>query len=75
MPKLKYIGGGERDVKVPGFDCRVTDGDIIDAPDFQPDGVSALDWGQWYWEPVTGSKTSAKVDKILNVTSDPAKGK
>lgn len=68
MPKLRYTGGGERDVRVPGFEAHVADGDVIDAPDFQPDGISPLDWGQPYWEPVEGKPAA----KAVKVTSDPA---
>ncbi len=59
---------------VPLLNREVADGETVEVPDTQPDG-SPLVWPETTWEPVTDSGTKAKVDKILNVTSGPAKGK
>ena len=50
MSKVKNISGGPLDV--PLLDRQVEGGEVVDVPDFQPDGVSAIIWPGDKWEPV-----------------------
>ena len=53
MGKYKNISGGPLDLVVPGFEAQVEDGETVDIPDFQPDGVSPIIVPANRWEPVT----------------------
>ena len=59
MSKYKNISGGALDVRVPGFECYAEAGDVIDIPDFQPDGTSPIIVPPDKWEPVKATKKSA----------------
>ena len=57
MSKVRLRPGyGPRDVRVPGFEAHVEDGEVIDVPDFQPDGESVIVWPEATWEPVAEPK-------------------
>jgi len=53
MSKYKNISGGPLELAVPGLGGLVEDGEIVDIPDFQPDGVSPIVVPLNRWEPVT----------------------
>ena len=59
MSKVKNISGGPLDV--PFLDRTVGDGEVIDVPDVQADGVSPLTWSAAHWEPAADAK-AAKAD-------------
>jgi hypothetical protein len=60
MSQVRNISGGPLDV--PLLDRVVEDGETVDVPDVQADGVSPIVWPANRWEPVVDkpSKTSAK---------------
>ena len=58
MSKVKNISGGPLDV--PLLDRVVDDGEIVDVPDVQADGVSPIVWPENRWQPVT-DKPAAKI--------------
>jgi hypothetical protein len=62
MSKVKNISGGPLDV--PLLDRVVEDGEIVEVPDVQADGVSPIVWPPNRWEPVTvkPAKSAAKAD-------------
>jgi hypothetical protein len=60
MTKYKNISGGELDLVVPGLQCHVEDGEVVDIPDFQPDGVSPIVVPPNRWEPVPEPKVRAE---------------
>jgi hypothetical protein len=53
MSKYRNISGGGLDLAVPGRWRHVEDGEIVDIPDFQPDGVSPIVVPPDKWAPVT----------------------
>ena len=55
--KVKNISGGPLDV--PLLDRTVEDGEMVDVPDVQADGVSPLTWSPAHWEPVTDTAPKA----------------
>ena len=57
MSKVKNISGGPLDV--PLLDRVVDDGEIVDVPDVQADGVSPIVWPENRWEPVADKKPSS----------------
>ena len=60
MAKYKNISGGDLDISIPGVAQNfVEDGEIINIPEFQPDGVSPIDVPLNRWEPVTEPKAKA----------------
>jgi hypothetical protein len=59
MGKFKNISGGPLDLRVPGLERFVEDGEIIDIPDFQPDGESPIVVPLNRWEPVTDKPAKA----------------
>lgn len=64
MSKYRNISGGELDLIVPGLELRgVEDGDVVDIPDFQPDGVSPIVVPLNRWEPVAEPKIAAEKSK------------
>jgi hypothetical protein len=63
MGKYKNISGGSLDLVVPGLQCYVDDGEIVDIPDFQPDGVSPIEVPLNRWEPVTDKPAKASAAK------------
>jgi hypothetical protein len=66
MPKYKNISGGRLDLSIPGLGQQsAEDGEIVDIPAFQLDGVSPLVVPPNRWEPVPdkpAAKTSANAD-------------
>ena len=61
MAKYKNISGGGLDINIPGISQNfVEDGEIIDIPDFQPDGVSPIAVPLNRWEPVAPPKVAAE---------------
>jgi hypothetical protein len=59
MSKVRNVSGGPLDV--PLLDRVVEDGETVDVPDVQADGVSPIVWPGNRWEPVTDKK-AAKAD-------------
>jgi hypothetical protein len=57
MSKVKNISGGSLDVPLLGR--AVEDGEIVEVPDVQADGVSPIVWPGNRWEPVTDTKPKA----------------
>jgi hypothetical protein len=49
MSLVKNISGGPLDVPILGR--VVEDGEVVEVPDFQPDGVSPIVWPPNRWEP------------------------
>jgi hypothetical protein len=62
VSKVKNISGGPR--YVPLLDREVADGETVDVPDVQADGVSPVTWPEATWEPVPDkpAKAAAKTD-------------
>lgn len=62
MSKVKNISGGELDVPLLGRS--VADGEVVDVPDVQADGVSPIVWPPDKWQPVADkpAKAAAKAD-------------
>ena len=61
MSKVKNVSGGAR--YVPLLDREVADGEVVDVPDVQADGVSPIVWPERVWEPVQDKpKAAAKAD-------------
>jgi hypothetical protein len=54
----KNISGGPLDV--PLLDRVVEDGETVDVPDVQADGVSPIIWPANRWEPVAPPKVTAE---------------
>ena len=53
MSKYRNISGGDLDISIPGVaQVFVADGEVIDIPEFQPDGVSPIVVPTDKWEPV-----------------------
>lgn len=50
MSKVRNISGGDLDV--PLLDRVVADGETVEVPDFQADGMSPVVWPPNRWEPV-----------------------
>ncbi len=44
--KVRNVSGGDLDVRAPGFERLVGDGETVDVPEFQPDGESPVEWDQ-----------------------------
>ena len=63
MAKYKNISGGPLDLRVPGFERVVEDGETVDIPDFQPDGESPIVVPPGRWEPVDLSVKPEKAAK------------
>jgi hypothetical protein len=59
LSKYRNISGGELDLRVPGFEAVVAADEVVDIPDFQPDGESPIIVPAGKWEPVTEKKTRA----------------
>ena len=59
MSTVKNISGGPLDV--PLLDRVVDDGEILEVPDVQPDGVSPIVWPPDKWQPVK-TKTAKSTD-------------
>ncbi len=57
MSKVKNISGGPLDV--PLLDRVVEDGETVDVPDVQADGVSPVVWPANRWEPVADKPAKA----------------
>jgi hypothetical protein len=51
MSRVKNVSGGPLDV--PLLDRVVEDGETVEVPDVQADGVSPIVWPPNRWEPVT----------------------
>jgi hypothetical protein len=64
MSRVKNVSGGGLEVRAPGFERWVDDGEIVEVPDTQPDGESPLEWNPRQWQPVTAkeAKAAAKDD-------------
>jgi hypothetical protein len=60
MPKVKNISGGAR--YVPLLDREVADGEVVDVPDVQGDGVSPVVWPSATWQPVKDTKAKTATD-------------
>ena len=60
MSTVKNISGGPLDV--PLLDRVVDDGETLEVPDVQPDGVSPIVWPPDKWQPVKPSKSAGKAD-------------
>ena len=62
MSKVKNISGGPLDV--PLLDRVVEDGEIVEVPDVQADGVSPVVWPENRWQPVQdkAAKSAGKAD-------------
>ena len=56
MPRIRNISGGW--LSSPWLPQDTEAGEIVDAPAFQPDGVSTLTWPPDKWEPVTDATAS-----------------
>ena len=57
MSRRKNVSGGPLDV--PLLDRVVEDGEIVEVPDVQADGVSPIVWPENRWQPVTDKKPSS----------------
>jgi hypothetical protein len=62
LPKYKNISGGPLDLSVPGFECHVEDGDVVDIPAFQPDGESPIVVPENRWQAVKEKASTGKAD-------------
>jgi hypothetical protein len=61
VAKYKNISGGQLYISIPGVAQEyVEDGETIDIPEFQPDGVSPIDVPPNRWEPVAPPKVTAE---------------
>jgi hypothetical protein len=58
MAKVKNISGGAR--YVPLLDREVADGEVVDVPDVQGDGVSPVVWPSATWQPVKDTPPKGK---------------
>ena len=58
MSLRKNISGGPLDV--PLLDRRVEDGETVEVPDVQADGVSPIVWPPDKWQAVTPPKVAAE---------------
>lgn len=58
MSLVKNISGGPLDV--PLLDRVVEDGETVEVPDYQADGVSPIVWPANRWEPVAPPKVAAE---------------
>ena len=58
MSRVKNVSGGPLDV--PLLDRVVEDGEIVEVPDVQADGVSPIVWPENRWQPVTDKKPASK---------------
>jgi len=58
LSKYTNISGGAVDLVVPGFEAHVEDGETVDIPDFQPDGVSPIIVPLNRWKPVAEPKVA-----------------
>jgi hypothetical protein len=52
LSKYRNISGGELDLRVPGLELIVAADEVVDIPDFQPDGESPIIVPGDKWEPV-----------------------
>jgi len=52
VSKYRNTSGGELDLRVPGFERVVAADEVVDIPDFQPDGQSPIVVPADKWEPV-----------------------
>ena len=64
MSKVRNISGTPLDV--PFLDRTVEDGEVVDVPDVQADGVSPLTWSPAHWEPVTDKPAKADSGKAAS---------
>jgi hypothetical protein len=58
LTKYTNISGGPVDLVVPGFEAHVEDGETVDIPDFQPDGVSPIEVPLNRWKPYEEPKVA-----------------
>ena len=58
MSLVRNVSGGP--LAVPLLDRVVEDGETVDVPDVQADGVSPIIWPDNRWEPVTPPKVAAE---------------
>lgn len=78
MGRYKNVSGGPLDLIVPGLQCYVEDGEIVDIPDFQPDGVSPIVVATTdtdrppRWEAVTDTKTAKAITKAADTSEKAA---
>jgi len=56
--RVKNVSGGPLDVPLLGR--VVEDGETLDVPDFQADGISPIVWPPDKWEPVAAPKVAAE---------------
>jgi hypothetical protein len=64
MPKYRNISGGDLDISIPGVEQNmVADGDVIEIPEFQPDGVSPIAVPLNRWELVPEPKVAPEKKK------------
>jgi hypothetical protein len=63
VSKVKNISGGGLEVRAPGFERWVDDGETVEVPDTQPDGVSPIEWNPRQWEPVPDKPAKASAGK------------
>ena len=71
MALYKNISGGGLDVAVPGFERYVEDGETVDIPDFQPDGVSPIEVPLNRWEPVGSAEPAAEEETATEPEPEP----
>ena len=51
MPKYRNISGGDLDLSIPGVEqASAADGEVIEIPEFQPDGESRIEVPLNRWE-------------------------
>jgi hypothetical protein len=58
VSKYRNISGGELDLRAPGFERVVAADEVVDIPDFQPDGESPIVVPPDKWEPVAEPKVA-----------------
>ena len=58
MSRVKNVSGGQLDV--PLLDRVVEDGETVEVPDVQADGVSPIVWPPDKWQPVAPPKVAAE---------------
>jgi hypothetical protein len=63
LSKYRNISGGDLDLRVPGFEQVVAAGEVVDIPDFQPDGESVIVVPPDKWQRVTEPKVPAEKKK------------
>jgi hypothetical protein len=70
LSKYRNISGGELDLRVPGFEQAVAAGEVVDIPDFQPDGESPIIVPPDKWQLVKEPKVAAEKKKTASSSEE-----